>query len=81
VVEQDGTKALSATVHISGEVTNAAGAWIVTPEGSNARYRIDTAGTQLSPGRWLIRGEVTALRPDGGLITIRALPDKGLLRL
>jgi hypothetical protein len=69
-IEQDGTKAVRAVVHIGGDLEKSADRWILQPPGVSSSYEV--TGIDLKPGAAVIRGEVRELRPDSGAIKINA---------
>jgi hypothetical protein len=68
-IEQDGSKARSASVEVAGEVAKEGGAWILTLA-AGARYRLESAGPELTSGARVIRGD-SSLRPVDGALVIR----------
>jgi hypothetical protein len=69
-LEQDGSKARSAAVEVTGEVSKEGATWIFTPAGVGARYRLEGAGPELAAGIRTIRGD-SSLRPADGALAIR----------
>jgi hypothetical protein len=70
MIEQDGTKVTRASVRVKGEVRQQDGQWLLQPAGVPASYLIQ--GTGVAAGMYLVRGEVEVMRPDSGMIVIRA---------
>ena len=66
-IEQDGTKAVSATVRVKGEVSRDGEKWVLQPVGLPVSYEIE--GKPPTAGSYLIVGEAAKLRAP---IVIRA---------
>ncbi len=70
-IEQDGTKAVKATVEVSGAVTRTEGVWILDPAGLNTQYQLEGTQPDLIPGTKIVQGDVPDLHPASGRVTIR----------
>jgi hypothetical protein len=62
MVEQDGTRALSATVHVRGEVSQQGNDWVLRTAGLAAHYRLEASGIRLAAGTHIVRGKIADLR-------------------
>jgi hypothetical protein len=69
-IEQDGTKATRAVVHVNGEVEKLGDRWILRPPGVSTSYEI--TGPDLKPGPAIVAGDIRELRAASGTIQIRA---------
>ena len=68
-IEQDGTKARSATVEARGVLEKADGRWVLRV-GPGASYEV--RGERLAEGRVVVSGEGPHLRPGEGMMVIEA---------
>ena len=72
MIEQDGTKTRRAAVRIKGELTREGGKWKLQAAGVSASYLVD-ANTDLTPGNYIVNGEVTEMHPETGAMAMRAV--------
>lgn len=69
-IEQDGTKAKSASVVANGDLTLEDGKWIFHPVGVSSTYQVKHP--EAAGGSYVVVGKVTNMRPEGALIVIEA---------
>jgi hypothetical protein len=61
MIEQDGTKAKSATVKVQGELTKKGDKWILQPPSLPASYEV-TGQVPSKPGNYVVHGQIDSLR-------------------
>jgi cation transport ATPase len=69
-VEQDGTRAVAATVVVHGKLERSDGGWVLQPVGVGSSYAVEAEPAELSAGAWRVRGTVVDLHPRTGPIRI-----------
>lgn len=71
-IQQDGTKTISALVHVVGDVSQQDGKQLLTLPGAGTSYEVAGATAKLDAGKYSVQGRIANLRPESGRIVIEA---------